>query len=96
MVFPGAHPTCACPQRGTKYPFKKIVQTISYLPYFVSVSVVAGMTVMLLNPTSDWSFLLPHSEENRTSCQAGAFQAGYMSTEIWQGPDMDQLFTWQQ
>jgi putative aldouronate transport system permease protein len=32
-------------------PLKKFVQTVSYLPHFISVVVVASMTIMLLSPT---------------------------------------------
>lgn len=68
--------------------FKKIVQTISYLPYFVSVSVVAGMTVMLLNPTSGLVNIFITAlggEPIYFMSKPELFRPIYIITEIWQG-----------
>lgn len=68
--------------------FKKIVQTVSYLPYFVSVSVVAGMTVMLLNPTTGLvnNFIAAlGGEPIYFMSRPELFRPIYIITEIWQG-----------
>jgi len=67
---------------------KKFIQTVSYLPNFISVTVVAGMSVMFLGPTSgivnhiinifggESVYFMSHPEY---------FRSIYVVTDIWQG-----------
>ncbi|MBM7564296.1 putative aldouronate transport system permease protein [Paenibacillus sacheonensis] len=67
--------------------FKRFVQSVSYLPYFLSTVVVSSMLVMLLSPTTGWL--------NRLFQQMGFpavnflqesewFRTIYVASEIWQ------------
>jgi putative aldouronate transport system permease protein len=68
--------------------FKRFVQTASYLPYFVSVTVVAGMTVMFLNPTTGlvntWISMFG-GEPIYFMSKPELFKSIYVLTDIWQG-----------
>lgn len=67
--------------------FKRFVQSVSYLPYFLSTVVVSSMIVMLLSPSTGWV--------NHIIQQMGFpainflqesewFRTIYVSSEIWQ------------
>lgn len=67
--------------------FKKLVQTVSYLPHFVSVSVVAGMTIMFLNPTSgliNEVIKMLGGEPIYFMANPNFFRPIYIITDIWQ------------
>ncbi len=67
--------------------FKRVVQTVSYLPHFVSVVVIVGMIVNFLSPTDGLVNILiknmgfkPINFMNETKW----FRTIYISTGIWQ------------
>ncbi len=71
--------------RGTI--FKRFVQSVSYLPYFLSTVVVSSMIVMLLSPSTGW---LNHMIQQigfpaiNFLQEAEWFRTIYISSEIWQ------------
>jgi len=68
--------------------YKRLVQTVSYLPHFVSVAVVAGMTVMLLNPTSGLVNTIIAQLGGKPiyfMANTNYFRSIYIITDIWQG-----------
>lgn len=69
--------------------FKKIVQSVSYMPHFISTVVIVGMLVQIFNPRTGafgalYTFftgdMLPDAFAN-----PGAFQHLYVWSGIWQG-----------
>ena len=67
--------------------FKKLVQTVSYMPHFYSTVVVVGLFTMFLSPTSGpINKLIMSLGFNRVSFLADAryFRTIYISSEIWQ------------
>lgn len=69
-------------------PFKRTVQTISYLPHFISTVVVVGMVYDFLNPDRGViTYLLNQVlglEPRVWLNQPGAFRPIYVTSEIWQ------------
>jgi putative aldouronate transport system permease protein len=67
--------------------FKKIVQTISYLPYFISTVIIVGILVNLVNPidgiVNEAVRLLGHRPINFMG-EANWFRPLYVSSNIWQ------------
>ncbi len=66
--------------------FKKITQTITYLPYFVSSVVIASMVVQFLSPSSGIINNLIASmggERQYFMTQPGAFRAIYTLMNLW-------------
>ncbi|WP_235918212.1 ABC transporter permease [Paenibacillus lutrae] len=66
---------------------KRFVQTISYLPHFISNVVVAGIAVMFLSPTSGIvNQLLSAIGAERINflVEASWFRSIYVSTDVWQ------------
>lgn len=67
--------------------FKKFVQTVSYLPHFISNVIVASMVIMFLSPTGG---LVNHLIELlgfapvNFMMEPGMFRAIYVLSEIWQ------------
>lgn len=67
--------------------FKRFVQTISYLPHFISNVVVAGIVVMFLSPTSGMVNRLLEMvglDKINFMVEASWFRTIYVSTDIWQ------------
>ncbi len=67
--------------------FKKTVQTISYLPHFLSVVIVAGMTIDLLSPSSGFVNVIVKALTGHTVAfmqESGYFVPVYVITGIWQ------------
>ncbi|MBO9609872.1 MAG: sugar ABC transporter permease [Paenibacillaceae bacterium] len=67
--------------------FKKTVQTITYLPHFISTVVVTGMTALFLSPVNgivNEALGLFGVEPIAFLQQADWFRTVYVSTEIWQ------------
>ncbi|MDF2650677.1 MAG: sugar transporter permease [Paenibacillus sp.] len=67
--------------------FKKIVQTVSYLPHFVSNVVVVSMVLMFLSPSSGIVNQLMNSlglESVNFMSRPEFFRAIYVISEIWQ------------
>ncbi len=72
--------------KGSK--FKKIVQTVSYLPYFLSTVVVAGMIQELLSPSSGViNMIVKHFTGSTIDFLSLPqwFRTIYVSSGIWQG-----------
>lgn len=70
-----------------KAAFKRFVQTVSYLPHFISNVIVASMVIMFLSPTGglinnllEWIGLGPINFMN----EPGLFRGIYVLSEIWQ------------
>lgn len=67
--------------------YKRIVQTVSYLPHFISTVVVAGMVTMFLSPTSgminEWVQALGLKPINFLQ-ESSWFRTVYVTSEIWQ------------
>jgi putative aldouronate transport system permease protein len=67
--------------------FKRIVQTVSYLPHFISNVVVAGMLVMFLSPTSGFVNQIISAlgfQPINFLMEGGMFRSIYVTSEIWQ------------
>jgi putative aldouronate transport system permease protein len=68
--------------------FKKFVQTVSYLPHFISTVVVAGMIAMFLSPTSglvNEILDLIGIERINFLQEAEWFRTIYVVSDIWEG-----------
>ncbi|WP_054958654.1 ABC transporter permease [Paenibacillus dakarensis] len=66
---------------------KRFVQTVSYLPHFISNVVVAGIAVMFLSPTGGMINNILHAigfEKINFLVEASWFRTIYISTDIWQ------------
>ncbi|MNI44701.1 putative multiple-sugar transport system permease YteP [compost metagenome] len=67
--------------------YKRFVQTISYLPHFLSSVVVSSMIIMLLSPSTGW---ISHAMQGlglpsvNFLQQADWFRTIYISSEVWQ------------
>ncbi|WP_261301534.1 ABC transporter permease [Paenibacillus andongensis] len=67
--------------------YKRFVQTVSYLPYFLSTVVVSSIIVMLLSPSTGW---LSHMFQRlgfptiNFLQESEWFRTIYVSSEIWQ------------
>ena len=73
---------------GTK--FKKIVQSVSYMPHFISVVVIVGMLMQLFNPRTGafgvlYQILTGGQLMTDWFGEPGAFQHLYVWSGIWQG-----------
>ena len=69
-------------------PFKKIVQTVSYMPYFISVVVLAGMVVNFLSPyggIANKLIGLFGMESINFLAEPKYFRTIYIASGIWQG-----------
>lgn len=66
--------------------FKKIVQSISYLPHFMSVVIVAGMIFQLTSLQGTVNQLIGHFGGGAISFmqQAAWFRPVYVSSDVWQ------------
>jgi len=67
--------------------FKRFVQTVSYLPHFISNVVVASMVIMFLSPTSGLVNKIIQSlgfEPINFMMEPGMFRSIYVLSEIWQ------------
>lgn len=67
--------------------FKKIVQTVSYFPHFISVVVVAGMLKELLARDGPFNHLIAHFGGSPIMflLEPGYFRTIFISSGIWQG-----------
>jgi putative aldouronate transport system permease protein len=68
--------------------FKKTVQTISYLPHFLSIVVVAGMIMDVLSPSGGIINMLIKNLTGKTipfMQESQYFTAIYVVSDIWQG-----------
>lgn len=67
--------------------FKKFVQTASYMPYFISTVVVAGMVISFIDVDGLITNLLVHlgMEGKNYHVEPGAFPWVYTITNVWKG-----------
>ncbi|RAV22472.1 ABC transporter permease [Paenibacillus contaminans] len=68
--------------------FKKTVQTVSYLPHFISIVVIVGMLVNFLSPLDGIINILLTKlgmEPINFMAEPGYFRTIYISSGIWQG-----------
>lgn len=68
--------------------FKKLTQTISYMPHFISQVIVVGMVMMFLSPTHgivNTVIELFGGAKINFMVQPGWFRPVYIISEIWQG-----------
>lgn len=67
--------------------FKRFVQTVSYLPHFISNVIVASMVILFLSPTSGvvnhW-IKAAGFEPINFMMEPGLFRSIYVASEIWQ------------
>ena len=73
---------------GTK--FKKVVQTVSYMPHFISTVIIVGMLMQLFNPRTGafgvlYQMLTGGQMMGGLYGEPGAFQHLYVWSGIWQG-----------
>lgn len=70
----------------TSKKFKKFVQTVSYLPHFLSIVIIAGMVLQLtsLNGTINSVVEFFTGERINFMQEAGWFRTIYISSEVWQ------------
>lgn len=69
-------------------PFKKTVQTISYLPHFISTVVIAGMLLEFLSPRGGMINNIIKSLGGQPIAfmtEPGMFRTIYIASDIWQG-----------
>ncbi|MDR2135587.1 MAG: ABC transporter permease subunit [Treponema sp.] len=67
--------------------YKRVLQTVTYLPYFISMVVMAGMIVMFLSPRGLWGITagLLGVEKVNIMALPGAFKHVYVWSGVWQG-----------
>lgn len=71
--------------RGAVY--KRFVQTVSYMPHFLSTVVVSGMIVMILSPSTGWvneALQALGLQPINFLQEAGWFRTIYVSSDVWQ------------
>lgn len=70
----------------TSKKFKKFVQTVSYLPHFLSIVIIAGLVLQLtsLNGTINTVVEFFTGERINFMQEAGWFRTIYISSEVWQ------------
>ena len=76
---------------------KRFVQTVSYLPHFISNVVVAGIAVMFLSPTGGVVNQLLNAiglERINFLVEASWFRSIYVTTDVWQHIGWGPLFIW--
>ncbi len=68
-------------------PFKKAVQTISYMPFFISMVVVAGLLIDFLSSTGGLTAIIGKlgGPTGNLLGMPGAFRPIYVLSNIWQG-----------
>lgn len=68
--------------------FKKVTQTITYMPYFISLVVICGLISTFTKESGPISFIISAitgKEPQNLLASPGAFQPLYVITNIWQG-----------
>ena len=74
--------------------FRKVFQTVTYLPHFISTVVMVGMIMLFLSPSSgligNISALFGQTAPNLMA-KAGAFTSIYVWTDVWQHVGWDSI-----
>ena len=70
--------------------FRKVVQTVTYLPHFISMVVLVGMIVQMFNPVTGlygalWKFFGGSGYPTSPTSVAKAFPHLYVWSGVWQG-----------
>ncbi|SDS85432.1 putative aldouronate transport system permease protein [Paenibacillaceae bacterium GAS479] len=68
--------------------FKRVVQTVSYMPHFISVVVIAGMTITFLSPNDGIVNVVIEKlgfQKINFLSEVDWFRTIYISTDIWAG-----------
>jgi putative aldouronate transport system permease protein len=67
--------------------FRKFVQTVSYLPYFISIVIVAGMVISFIDINGLITMILTRfgMESTNYRLSKAAFPAIYTITNVWKG-----------
>ncbi len=65
--------------------FQRFIQTVTYLPYFISVVVVVGMMQILLSPTTGPFAQIFHLFGNMNPPNLLASASGFSSVYVWSG-----------
>ncbi len=68
--------------------FKKTVQTITYMPHFISVTVIVGMMMQIFHPTNGVYGIISSAFNKKATdlfASVGAFPHMFVWSGIWQG-----------
>jgi len=74
--------------------FKRVFQTISYLPHFISTVVMVGMIIIMLSPSSGLIgqiYRLFGAQAPNLMGMAGAFSSVYVWSDVWQHTGWDSI-----
>jgi putative aldouronate transport system permease protein len=74
--------------------FKRVFQTISYLPHFISTVVIVGMLLIMLSPSSGLIgslYRLFGAQAPNLMGRAGAFFSVYVWSDVWQHTGWDSI-----
>jgi putative aldouronate transport system permease protein len=74
--------------------FKRVFQTITYLPHFISTVVIVGMLLIMLSPGSGLIgsvYRLFSAEAPNLMGQAAAFSSVYVWSDVWQHTGWDSI-----
>ncbi|MDR1788075.1 MAG: ABC transporter permease subunit [Treponema sp.] len=74
--------------------FKRVFQTVSYLPHFISTVVMVGLLLIMLSPRSGMIgslFRLFGAEAPNLMGMAGAFASVYVWSDVWQHTGWDSI-----
>jgi putative aldouronate transport system permease protein len=67
--------------------YKRVLQTVTYLPHFISMVVMAGMIVLFLSPRGLWGNIAGFLGVEKVNIMAlpGVFKHVYVWSGVWQG-----------
>lgn len=74
--------------------FKRVFQTITYLPHFISTVVIVGMLLIMLSPSSGLIgnvYRLFGAEAPNLMGRAAAFSSVYVWSDVWQHTGWDSI-----
>jgi putative aldouronate transport system permease protein len=74
--------------------FKRVFQTITYLPHFISTVVIVGMLIIMLSPGSGLAgnlFGIFGAAAPNLMGKAGAFSSVYVWSDVWQHTGWDSI-----
>ena len=76
--------------------YKKVVQTVSYMPHFISITVLVGMLFALLNPTSGmygnlYTLITGAKQAPDIRYLSSTFRHFYVWTGVWQDLGWDSI-----
>ena len=93
--FPAPIILCLLLNEVRSLKFKKVVQTISYLPHFISTVVMVGIMLILLSPSNgiygNLARVLGVQNPVNIMGEASAFQHVYVWSDVWQHAGWDSI-----